>query len=286
MERVVETKGLCKNYGEIKAVDSLGFSIKKGEIFTIIGPNGAGKSTLLKIIIGIVDKSSGVVSILGMDPDKERLRINKAIGYMPEENALYENLSVRHYLRFFSELYSIPKKEADRRAEEMCRDLGVRDINQKIGNLSKGNKRKVLLMRALMHKPRLLILDEPTSGLDPVTTSVFLGFIRKLRQEGKTIIFSAHNLYQVEEISDRVLILKDGKELICDTIPNIKKRARYKGYKLDFIYNKKKHHREFSDKQQMIDYINQIDTAMIKNIDAEQISLQKLFITEFSKEDE
>ena len=286
MGKVVEIQGLSKYYGDIKAVDGVDFSIDKGEIFTIIGPNGAGKSTVLKVIIGLVEKSMGAISINGMNPEHDKLRINKLIGYMPEENALYENLSVKHYLTFFSDLFGMKRKVAKERIVEMCSALKIRDINQKIGSLSKGNQRKVLLIRALIHKPQILILDEPTSGLDPVTTSVFLGFLRELKAEGVTIVFSAHNLYQVEEISDRVLILKEGKVLICDSVPMIKKKAKYKGYKLSYNYNRKNFKKEFSEKKELLDYINQIDTARITDISSEQVSLQKLFITQFKEEDE
>ncbi|MHB8605710.1 MAG: ABC transporter ATP-binding protein [Thermoplasmatota archaeon] len=225
---VVEARALGKRYGAQWAARRLSFSVRAGEVFGLIGPNGAGKTTTLKMLAGLVAPSEGEALVLGQptsDP-KHRARI----GYLPEESALYEDLTPVAYLRFFASLYGVPRALAETRIASTLTLLELDGSTRaargkKIGDLSKGNKRKVALARALVNDPALLLFDEPASGLDPVIANATLELVGALARAGKTVIFSAHNLYHVERICDRVLILRAGETVALGTMAEIRAAA-------------------------------------------------------------
>jgi ABC-2 type transport system ATP-binding protein len=213
---------VAKRYHDFIAVDNLDLSVETGEIVGIIGHNGAGKSTTLKMLAGLIAPTDGTVYINGRDIQKHSVELKRQIGYLPEESPLYENMSARQYLMFFSELYDMPRDKARARIDYLLTSLQLQDPDKLTGEYSKGMKRKVAIARALLHDPALLILDEPNSGLDPLTSFFIINYLKTLKQAQKTILLSAHNLFHVEYICDRVAIIKNGKLLVFDTMDSIR----------------------------------------------------------------
>ncbi|MDI6897401.1 ABC transporter ATP-binding protein [Methanocella conradii] len=232
---MIKLRGVTKLYKDFAAVKDLDLDVDKGEILGIIGHNGAGKSTTLKMMVGLVSPTSGSVEVMGRDMAKDALHVKRFLGYLPEDSPLYENMTVDEYLRFFSELYGMPSKKADERIGLLLGSLKLPERNKLTGELSKGMKRKVSIARALLHDPDILVLDEPSSGLDPLTSFFIVDYLRRLRAEGKTIVLSAHNLFHVEYVCDRVAILKNGKLLVCDSMANIRKSLGKREYEVKFM---------------------------------------------------
>jgi len=232
---MIEVNGLRKEYGEFVAVDRLSFSVEKGEIFGIVGPNGAGKTTTLKMLSGLVHPTAGSLQINGIDISVDPVRVKSILGFLPEESPLYEGMYVGDYLLFFSELYDVDGYIARKRIDSLLKDLSLNAAGKRIGDLSKGMRRKVAIARSLINDPELLIYDEPGSGLDPMTSRFITEYIRSLKKNGKTIIFSAHNLYQMEKLCDRILIIKDGKQVILGSVAEIRKEHSKVLYRLEFM---------------------------------------------------
>jgi ABC-2 type transport system ATP-binding protein len=231
---MIDLVHVTKKYGNLTAVDSLDLQIQDGEIIGIIGHNGAGKSTTLKMMAGLIAPTSGTVRVLGHDMAKESTIAKREIGYLPEETPLYENLTAREYLSFFAELYGLPKQVVQTRIDELLGSLNLPEKDKLTGEFSKGMKRKVAIARALLHNPRLLILDEPNSGLDPLTSFFVINYLRTLKREGKTVVLSAHNLFHIEYICDRVAIIKNGKMVVCDTMNAIRGSLGRREYQVVF----------------------------------------------------
>ena len=219
---MIEVDHLTKRYHHALAVDDLNLRIDSGEIVGIIGHNGAGKSTTLKMITGLVEPTSGSIRVMGTDIQKHGVKVKHDIGYLPEESPLYENMTARQYLLFFSELYRMPRRAAQQRIDTLLDSLNLPQKDQLTGEFSKGMKRKTAIARTLLHDPRLLVLDEPNSGLDPLTSFFIIHYLKTLKAEGKTILLSAHNLFHVEYICDRVAIIKGGKLLVFDKMDAIR----------------------------------------------------------------
>ncbi|MDG6243132.1 MAG: ABC transporter ATP-binding protein [Methanolobus sp.] len=231
---IIEVKNLRKEYGDFVAVEDLSFSVAKGQIFGIVGPNGAGKTTTLKMLSSLIRPTSGNISMKGLDIYRDTVAIKSFLGFLPEESPLYEGMSVDDYLLFFSELYGVPRDRAKKRINELLFDLSLNADGKKIGDLSKGMKRKVAIARSLINDPDILIYDEPASGLDPMTSRYITDYVRLLKKAGKTVIFSAHNLYQVESLCDRILILKNGKMVTLGTAEEIRTEYGRIQYRLEF----------------------------------------------------
>ncbi len=233
-QKIIEVEGLRKEYGDFVAVEDLGFSISKGEIFGIVGPNGAGKTTTLKMLSGLVRPSRGTVTMKGLDIGRDAVKIKSFLGFLPEESPLYEGMEVDDYLMFFAELYGVEKNVARKRINDLLFDLSLNADGKKIGDLSKGMKRKVAIARSLINDPDILIYDEPSSGLDPMTSRYITDYVRSLKGAGKTIIFSAHNLYQVESLCDNILIMKNGRLITLGTAADIREEFGRIQYRLEF----------------------------------------------------
>jgi len=236
---MIQLVDVTKRYDDTTVVDHLNFQIDSGEIVGIIGHNGAGKSTTMKMIVGLVEPTSGQIQVMGHDMQKESVRVKGRIGYLPEESSLYEAMTAQQYLLFFSELYQMPRKQALNRIDQLLTSLGLAEKNKLTGEYSKGMKRKTAIARALLHDPDLLILDEPSSGLDPLTSFFIINYLKALKNEGKTILLSAHNLFHVETICDRVGIIKNGKLLVFDNMDTIRKRLGKREYQIIFQADKK-----------------------------------------------
>lgn len=286
----IEVTGLRKEYGNFTAVESLNFEIGKGEIFGIVGPNGAGKTTTLKMLSGLIIPTSGSIKIQGLDISKESQKIKQKLGFLPEESPLYEGMTANEYLRFFAEVYGIEKETASGRILEILDALKLDARDKKIGEMSKGMQRKVAIARALINDPEYLILDEMTSGLDPTTSRYLSDFVSELKKQGKTIIFSAHNLYQVESICDRVLIMNRGKEVSIGTMPQIKKMCGAIEYTIEFNVKETfdftaiKNNGNFIAKTKNLDEFNHITgwvaqhSGKIINIKTLETSLEDIFL--------
>jgi ABC-2 type transport system ATP-binding protein len=205
---MIEVEGLRKEYGGFVAVDGSSFSVERGEVFGVVGPNGAGKTTTLKMLAGLIEPTGGTARVAGYEAGDPDMRRN--LGFLPEESPLYEEMTARSYLTFFADLYDVPRNAAVERIERALDRLDLVHRERKIGDMSKGMKRKVAIARALVNDPEVLIFDEPASGLDPLTTNYIIEFTESLSEEGKTVVFSAHNLYHVESVCDRVIIMNEG----------------------------------------------------------------------------
>ncbi|MGC1377764.1 MAG: ABC transporter ATP-binding protein [Anaerolineales bacterium] len=231
---MIELTNVTKQYDNTTVVENLNLQIKAGEIIGIIGHNGAGKSTIMKMIAGLIEPTTGNVRVMGRDIHREGVKVKGQIGYLAEESPLYETMTAQQYLLFFSELYRMPRQKALARIDQLLHSLDLDDKNKLTGQFSKGMKRKTAIARALLHDPSLLILDEPNSGLDPLTSFFIINYLRALKREGKTILLSAHNLFHVETICDRVGIIKNGKMLVFDTMDAIRSRLGKREYQVIF----------------------------------------------------
>ncbi|MGM0447660.1 MAG: ATP-binding cassette domain-containing protein [Methanobacteriota archaeon] len=219
---MIEASGLRKTYGDFAAVVDSDFAVDDGEVFGIVGPNGAGKTTTLKVIAGLVDPTAGEVTVAGFDADDPEMR--RHLGFLPEESPLYEEMTALSYLRFFADLYDVPREVADERIGAALDRLELDHRERRLGDVSKGMKRKVAIARSLVNDPDVLVYDEPASGLDPVTTNSVLAFTRELRETGKTVVFSAHNLYHVESVCDRVVVMNEGRIVARGSVDGIRER--------------------------------------------------------------
>jgi ABC-2 type transport system ATP-binding protein len=232
---MIQLTNVTKRYDNTTVVDDLNLHINQGEIVGIIGHNGAGKSTTMKMIAGLIEPTSGNVRVMGQDIQKgSSTKVKQRIGYLSEESPLYEAMTAQEYLLFFSELYQMPRQKALKRIDELLTSLDLFEKNKLTGEFSKGMKRKTAIARTLLHDPELLILDEPNSGLDPLTSFFIINYLKTLRREGKTIILSAHNLFHVETICDRVGIIKNGRLLVFDTMDAIRARLGKREYQVIF----------------------------------------------------
>jgi ABC-2 type transport system ATP-binding protein len=235
---MIELNHITKKYNDTTAVDDLSLQVNDSEIVGIIGHNGAGKSTTLKMIAGLIEPTSGSIRVMGRDIQKESVKVKKQIGYLPEESPLYENMTPRQYLTFFSELYQMPRKKTVTRIDQLLDSLNLPQKDKLTGEFSKGMKRKTAIARALLHDPNLLILDEPNSGLDPLTSFFIINYLKTLKNEGKTILLSAHNLFHVEFICDRVAIIKNGKLVVFDKMEAIRASLGKREYQVVFKADK------------------------------------------------
>lgn len=226
----IKVSNLTKYYGTYLAVDNISFEAKKGEILGFLGPNGAGKSTTMKIITTYLPPTSGSVVVDGFDVEDKSLEVRKKLGYLPELNPLYYDMTPVEYLDFVAKLDGVPAGEIKKKREEMIKVCGLESMRKKdIGTLSKGYKQRVGLAQAMINNPDVLILDEPTSGLDPNQIIEIRNLIKKLGKE-KTVILSTHILSEVTATCNRVIIINKGK-IVADGTPE-ELQAKSKGQSL------------------------------------------------------
>jgi lipooligosaccharide transport system ATP-binding protein len=215
---VVAAKALTKNYGSFRAVDSIDFEILKGEVFGFLGPNGAGKTTVMRIIYCFMPQSSGEVRVFGIDVTKDPSKIKTSIGVMPQEDNLDPDLNVLENLIVYARYFDIPRRIALRTASELLELVELEDKTKaKIGNLSGGMKRRLILARALINNPELLILDEPTTGLDPHSRHAVWDRLKQLKEKDTTLVLTTHYMEEAEILCDRVAIMDGGKIVTVDS---------------------------------------------------------------------
>ncbi len=230
---VIEFNKLTKYYGKVKGCKDIDFNVKEGEIFGFIGPNGAGKSTTIRSMLSLIYPTSGSVNIFGKDAIKYGPEVRKDIGYLPSEIFYYDKMKVIDLLKYSASFYDI---DCTDKIHELSKIMEL-DLNRKIEDLSYGNKKKVGIVQGLLHSPKLIILDEPTSGLDPLMQQKFFNLILAENKKGATVLFSSHILSEVQQLCNRVAIIKDGEILSIKDIKSIKndnyKRFTFRGKSLN-----------------------------------------------------
>jgi ABC-2 type transport system ATP-binding protein len=216
----IQVHQITKNYGKQKALDSVSFNIKNGEIVGLLGPNGAGKSTLMKILSCFIPQTSGDARVCDFDVLEQSIEVRKKVGYLPENNPLYLEMYVREFLLFIAGIHNLGDKRKAR-VNEMIEITGLQqEQSKKIGALSKGYRQRVGLAQAMMHSPQVLILDEPTSGLDPNQIIEIRNLIKKIGEE-KTVMLSTHIMQEVEAVCSRAIIINKGKIVADDLTENL-----------------------------------------------------------------
>jgi ABC-type multidrug transport system ATPase subunit len=223
MTATIEVESLTKSYGGKRGIIDVSFAVDEGEVFGFLGPNGAGKTTTIRILLALLRADRGTARIAGHDSWDESLAIKRLIGYVPGEPALDPNLTGGQLLAYFANL----RGGVDRAYLKSLVDRFELDLGRKFRQYSSGNKRKVVLIQAFMHRPRVLILDEPTSGLDPLNQQEFARLVRETRDEGRTVFLSSHVLSEVEQTCTRVAIIREGRIVRIGGVEEIKDIKRY-----------------------------------------------------------
>lgn len=223
---IIETNNLTKTYGKSRGIIDVNLKIKEGEIFGFVGPNGAGKSTTIRTLLNFIFPTSGSATIFGRDIVKDSCGIKELTSYVPSEVRFYDEVKVIDIINYAASFYKDCSREE---IERLCESLDV-EVNKKMGDLSLGNKKKVAIVQALISNPKLLILDEPTNGLDPLIQNKLFELLIEQKKKGTTIFLSSHNLVEVENLCDRVAVIKDGK--IVDTL-EINKISKKSGLKIE-----------------------------------------------------
>ena len=222
---LVETHNLAKTYGEFEAVKSLSLSVSYGQIFALLGPNGAGKTTTIRMLMGILAPTSGWARIEGFDCFRDRVEAKRRIGYLPDEPVFYDYLRASEIIRFSGEMHGLSHHEIEARTRPLIEQLDLTDaLEEFAANYSRGMKKKLALICALIHDPVLLLLDEPTNGLDPFATRQLHEIIKAKSGAGKTVFFSTHLLDQAEKLATVIAIMAEGRLAALGTLMELRAR--------------------------------------------------------------
>ena len=219
--KIIEIESLCKSYGPFQVLHHVNLSVERGRLVGFLGPNGAGKSTTIRILVGLLSITSGSVRIFGKPVDTHGKTIRARIGYLPGDVHLYNNMTGKHFLIFFA---GARQQDCIEEAIRLAKVLDL-DLSRTIRKFSTGMRQKLGLIQALVHKPELLILDEPTSALDPLVREIVFEELKRVTDEGRTVLFSSHSLNEVESLCDEVIILRAGKVVEQQSIEKLKSRA-------------------------------------------------------------
>jgi len=224
MSSYVTAECLGKVYTKDYAIKDVSFTVKEGEVFGFLGPNGAGKTTTLRIMCGILDPTEGRCTVGGYDTVKDKIRVKEITGYLPEEDFLYGEMTVRDHLTYIGELYGV--SGLDGKVRDTLKTVDMEDrIDDVIKTLSKGQRRRVAIAKTLIHDPKIVLLDEVTSGLDPVYARRMTEVVRGLHKSGKTVVFSTHLLDEATDLCDRILVIDKGRIKACGTLKEIRDRT-------------------------------------------------------------
>ena len=282
-EEILKLTHLKKYYKDIRGIEDVSLSLKKGDVYGFIGPNGAGKSTTIRTIMGLINKTSGDIYIKGKEYNKNDIETKKIIGYLPSEINLYGDFTVKEMLDYHESFYN---KDTHNKRKELVKLLKIEE-GKKIEDLSLGNLKKVGLALALIHEPEILILDEPTSGLDPIMQNNLYDILLKEKEKGTTIIYSTHILSEVSKICDHIGFIKEGKIIKEDTIENIKKDnytyLTIESKEIDKI-KKEFNLKIINEHNNTIKYINNLSAMEIIN-KLSKYNIDKLLIEEITLED-
>ena len=243
---IIQIKDLKMSYGEKEVLKGIDLDINKGNIIGYIGSNGAGKSTTIKILLGLVKGYSGSISIFGKDIEDENNNYKEKIGYVPEIAKIYESLTAREYLTFIGQIYGLSYEKADEKSLKLMKVLGIGDAyDSRLTSFSKGMKQKVVIISSMIHNPEILFLDEPLSGLDANSVMLIKEILNKLKEDGKTIFYSSHIMEVVQKLSDRIILLNEGKVVANGNFEEIK-HASFDG-SLEEIFNELTGFDEYND---------------------------------------
>ena len=213
----IQTEGLTKFYGSSRGILDLDLTVQEGEFYGFIGPNGAGKSTTIRTLLGLIRKTRGSARVLGMDIAKEKEQILAETGYLPSEAVFYPDMRGRDLIRLSADLH---RKNCKKTSEELCERLQL-DPSRRIGELSFGNRKKLAVICALQHNPRLCILDEPTGGLDPLMQREFFEIIRERNRQGMTVFLSSHILSEIQRFCSRAAIIREGRIIASGSVEEL-----------------------------------------------------------------
>jgi ABC-2 type transport system ATP-binding protein len=234
MSHALLLDGVSKSYASHAAVKSLGLAVPTGTIYGILGPNGAGKSTTLRMVMNIIIRDAGTISLLGADPQRDQTVLRR-VGYLPEERGLYKKMTVIDVITFFAELKGVARATARGEGERWLERMGLADWRgARVETLSKGMQQKVQFITTVVHEPELLILDEPHSGLDPVNQEVLRDTILDASRQGRTVIFSTHNMEQAEQMCEHVCIIAGGEKVLDGNLREIRRANRTNHYAIAF----------------------------------------------------
>lgn len=288
MSNIIEIKELTKYYGKNRGIENVTFEVEKGEIFGFIGPNGAGKSTLIRTLLGLQKPTSGSAQMCGYDIGEYATKIAKDVGYLPSEVFYYDGMKVKDLLNYSASFYDM---DCSARIKQLSERLEL-DLNRKIEDLSYGNRKKVGIVQALLHSPKLIILDEPTGGLDPLMQQTFFDILEEENERGATIFLSSHILSEVQKMCKRVAIIKDGNIIAINNVKDIREDT-YKQFNivtndslhdqlcaLDGVTNYQLEHNEisFMYKGDMNVILKMILQFEIKDITITEPSLEQVFM--------
>jgi ABC-2 type transport system ATP-binding protein len=220
---ILTVRDLQKSFGDHEVVKGVSFTVEKGESFGLLGPNGAGKSTIINMITGLFSPTSGLIQVKDIDVRKNAKQAQKWLGVVPQDIALYQEMSAKENLKFWGRMYGLSGKELDKGVDEVLEIIGLTDrAKGKVSTFSGGMKRRVNIGAAILHKPELLIMDEPTVGIDPQSRNHILETIKMLNAQGITIIYTSHYMEEVEYLCRRIGIIDHGKLIACGTIPELR----------------------------------------------------------------
>lgn len=218
----ITLENLTKYYGDYLAVDHMNFEVQYGEIFAMIGPNGAGKSTTIRMILDIIRPDAGKITVLGESMNEH---IKNRIGYLPEERGLYKNVPLVQLLVYLGQLKGMTKRDAEQRATTLLDQLELGEYKKKkVTALSKGMAQKVQFIATVLHRPQLIIIDEPFSGLDPVNTQILKDLLFQMKQAGSAVVMSTHQMHQLQEMGDRMLMISKGQRVLYGSIQEVREQ--------------------------------------------------------------
>ncbi len=286
---MIHALNLKKYYGQTCGIESVTMDVLPGEIFGFVGPNGSGKTTYIRILLGLIKKDDGIAQVFNQDVHIGQFKLNQDIGYMPSESFFYPEFKVSELISFFQSVRSVDSAYL----EKLIRVLDI-DLTKKFKNLSFGNKKKIGILFALMHQPKLLILDEPTSGLDPLIQNRFLELLTEQKQRGTTILLSSHVLSEIEKVCDRVALIKNGTILFTKTMEDIRKDEHKKimiepirsDLSLDGLtfmsHNGKGYYTYQGDINLLLSYLSSFS---FKDLQIRDVTLEEIFSIYYEKED-
>jgi ABC-2 type transport system ATP-binding protein len=274
---MIRLDGLTKYYGDIRAVHNLSFTVEKGEVFGLLGPNGAGKTTTIRMLTTLTKPTSGRAWVAGHDVVAEPLAVKRSIGIAPQHLNLDGELTARENLEFHAKLYHMPRHERGKRISEL---LGFVELEKRADDLvegfSGGMKRRLLIARALMHRPRVLFLDEPTVGLDPVTRRKIWDLIRSLRSEGVTVLLTTHYIEEAEQLCDRVGIINEGQLIALDSPANLKRKLG--NFAVEVYHEGRAERRFFPTREEALEYGAEHARCKACDFSVRETNLEDVFI--------
>lgn len=267
MSNILEVKDLKKNYGDFQAVKGVSFEIKDGEIFSLLGPNGAGKTTTISMLSTLYEPTAGDATIAGYSIKKEPMQVRNAIGVVPQDLALYEDLTAKENLIFWGQMYNLSGKSLSSRVDEVLEQIGLTDkAKNKVKTFSGGMKRRVNIGVGLLHKPKLLFMDEPTVGIDPQSRRAILDTVKDLNKQGMTVLYTTHYMEEAEELSNRVGIIDHGELIAIGTQKELTKQV---GETETLIL----HISENEDPSALIPSLKEIKNVLDANVVGNEISI-------------